>query len=428
MRRDKQNKQGTRTAASGADSLPKRSRLRSFPLCLLPVLLLSVLVLEREPVADRSSAPDAQTVRGANGLYERVRLVQDASGAEFIDANWQELSAVATLGGRAAGVERIALAPENGQAHLRASLPLPLGFWLNGHLYTQPDDKRRLRLAARLGDLPIPAFMVHAGIGLARHVLRFRGVSIQPLDAMVLQVWTDVQGVQALVDLPSSTNIVNSIAGLVSERIDAQRVAEHYCGLVEAHRAEPATEFVEQVHRAFSRGDGTPVDNRALFVALSLLVAQIDGKALPGSREPLLQRCGVVPTEFTLQGRADLAKHWAVSAALASAFGTEASLSLGTWKEISDSGEGGSGFSLVDLAADRSGVFSALRGADVATAVTLRDWLRQVSEADLLPVGALALAEGMTEDEFRARFTDTDSAQFAAMVSRIDAQLAVLAR
>jgi hypothetical protein len=167
-------------------------------------------------------------------------------------------------------------------------------------------------------------------------------------------------------------------------------------------------------------------DNRSLFVAVSLLASHIDAGSLPEGAESLLQRCGTTPVPIRLLGREDLAKHWAVSGALTAALGTHASLTLGTWKEISDSAEGGSGFSLADLAADRSGTFCAQRGSDVASATQVRRWLANVTEADLLPLDALALAEGMSEDAFRARYTSTESAEYAATIARIDASLAVL--
>ena len=140
------------------------------------------------------------------------------------------------------------------------------------------------------------------------------------------------------------------------------------------------------------------------------------------------RRCGSSAAKYELLGRDDLAKHWAVSAALTSTYGAQASLSMGTWKEISDSGAGGSGFSLVDLAADRSGTFSAARGSEEESAAAVQTWLSVAGPEELLPVSALALAEGMTEAEFQSRFASTDSAEFAATVQRIDATLAVLSR
>jgi hypothetical protein len=127
-----------------------------------------------------------------------------------------------------------------------------------------------------------------------------------------------------------------------------------------------------------------------------------------------------------LLGREDLAKHWAVSAALTATFGEDASIAVGTWKEISDSGQGGSGFSLVDLAADRAGIFAARRASDDSLALAQQQKLANAREADILPISAIAEREGMSEAEFKARYASTDSAAYAETVRRIDATLAGL--
>lgn len=409
---------------------PRRRLWRRWWVILLVLSgVLILLVLEREPAAYRTPPPGVAEVRGARAVYQRVREAQDLPGHQVIQASWEELAAVAAMGGRAAlGTDRVNVVPVADRVQARASLELPAGFWLNGHLIAKPGKEGRPRFSARLGDLPVPSFLVHGAIGASRLVLRLRGARIEPLDSMLLELRIMESGAAAVVNLPSQTGIVRSISTLVVEPVDAGRVEAHYCRLVAAQRADPDPTLVTQVHRAFGNADGSAADNRAVFVALALQVAGLDGNALGDAREGIFRRCGTVAREIMLQGRVDLAMHWTVSAALASALGTDVSLSLGVWKEISDSGEGGSGFSLVDLAADRSGVFCAQRGADPVSASGLRQWLLLADESDLLPVSALALAEGMSEQEFRTRYASTESSEFEATVQRIDRQLAVLLR
>lgn len=415
-----------RTASGG--SRLRGGWLRPWRMLLILSVLALVLVLERAPVAAISPPPGSEDVRGARSVYERVRMAQDLPGQQVISATWEELAAVAMLGGRAAGFQRVSVTPDPTRIHVAASVDLPLGFWLNGHGYVVRGKDGRARISARVGDLPVPAFVVHPLIGAGRLALRMRGARIAPLDEMLLEVRIGSAGVAARVDLSGDTGVMHSLSGLVSQPVEPARVERHYCQLVQAQRQRPRDALVDHVHRAFGRADGTAADNRAAFVALSMLVARMDGNAVGAAREAIFRQCGMVEDQILLQGRGDLAMHWAVSAALASAFGSDVSLSMGLWKEISDSGDGGSGFSLVDLAADRSGVFCAQRGADTSQAAATRDWLASVSEAELLPVSALAFAEGMTEQEFRERFADTDSEQFAAVVQRIDSQLAILLR
>lgn len=395
---------------------------------LAVLLLLLALPLSRAPAVAVSDPPDSTEVRAAHAFYDRVRDAQALLGPQPLQAHWNELQAAVVLGGRAAGVRRVALAYEVDRARLSASLPLSLGFWLNADAFVRPDAHHHLRISGRLGHLPVPAFVAHAGIGLARLLLRMRGADIPPLNSLVPRFYMGQGGVAAMVDVPNRTHVVGTLTSLGDDKIDPERVAAHYCSLVRAQQQRPDPQLVEQVRRVFAEADGSAVDNRSAFVALSLLAAGMDVGALPRGPDALLARCGKSPLPLLLLGRDDLPKHWAVSAALTAVFGTQASISMGTWKEISDSGAGGSGFSLIDLSADRSGTFCADRAGEADHAAQMRQWLAQVGESDLLPVGALALAEGMTEAEFRARYASTDSATFDATVRHIDAMLAVLIR
>jgi hypothetical protein len=354
--------------------------------------------------------------------------VQHSAGRQVISVTWLELASVAAMSGRAAGFDRVSWLPEPGRAHLQVSHRLPLGFWLNGHVFIAADRKARPRITARIGHLPIPSFVVHGAINATLMVLRMRGATLLPFDQMVQQIWLDQDGVRARVDLRPNSRLVRSLGSLRADSVDPDRVAAHYCRLANEQDTAPGATLAALVNRAFAAGDGTVPDNRAIFIALSLRVAGIDAGAMPDGQEALFSQCGRAGEQYTLQGRADLAKHWTVSAALTAALGADASLTLGTWKEISDSGAGGSGFSLVDLAADRSGTFSAQRAVDADQSTALQKWLARAGEGSLLPVTALARAEGMTEQEFRMRYTNTDSADFAATVRRIDSELEVLMR
>jgi hypothetical protein len=392
------------------------------------VAALLVLTLSVAPATAVSRSPSSVEVDAARRVYGRVRVAQVQSGQHRIDATWEELSAVAELGGRALGIDRMAFDRDGNRGRLAASVPLPLGLWLNLRAYVQADSGNNLRISGRVGYLPIPAFLVHAFIGVSRQVLVMRGAEIPPLGKMLSRFDVGEKGLGAVVDMPRRARFFSAMSGLRSGSIDPQRVEARYCQLVRQQKADPDPDFAVHVSRAFSASDGSVADNRAAFVALAMLVAGTDVGSLPGGPEVIIKRCGRLGGHVALLGREDLTKHWSVSAALTSTFGSQASISIGTWKEVSDSGAGGSGFSLVDLAADRSGTFSALHGTEEDQAASVREWLAGVSQAELLPVSALALAEGMTEAEFNSRYTSTDSSEFALSVQRIDDTLAVLSR
>ncbi|MEO8314229.1 MAG: hypothetical protein ABI645_05485 [Pseudomonadota bacterium] len=391
---------------------------------LAAILLPLALALNRSAATGANPPPTSADVRTARRIFERVVFARQASKPRRIRFTWAELATGAAMSGRAAGEDRVSLVSETTRAHLQISHGLPWGFWLNVHAFVAPDKNGAPHIHARVGHLPLPAFVVHGAIALTAQLLRMRGVDVLPLRQMVKLLQLDARGMSAVLNLPANSRALRALAG-VDDEIDPVRIEAHYCRLASVKRTGPV-QLAGLVNQAFAASDATVSENRAIFIALALVVAQIDAGALPEGKSKLFKRCGKPPAEFQLQGRADLAKHWTVSAAITAYLGTDASLTLGTWKEISDSGAGGSGFSLVDLAADRSGVFSAERGTDELQARSLQNWLAQATEDSLLPVGALALAEGMTEGEFRARYTDTDSDTYAEALARIDSALQVL--
>jgi uncharacterized protein YfiM (DUF2279 family) len=397
---------------------------------LAAVLLASIVVplglsLSRTPAVAANPPPVAADVRLARRIYERVVLARQLPQPRRIRVTWAELAIVAAMSGRAAGLDRVSLDQDGNRAHLQMSRPLPLGFWLNIHAFVEADAAGQPLIRARAGRLPLPAFVAHGAISMGRQLLRMRGATVLPLDQMVRKLQVDNRGMNAVVNLPANSRVLRTLGGLRADLVDSERVSVHYCRLAGIKQAEPVL-LAGLVNSAFAAGDGSAGDNRSIFVALALLVAQMDAGALPDGEAALFRKCGKPQTQFLLQGRGDLAKHWTVSAAITAYMGADASLTLGTWKEISDSGAGGSGFSLVDLAADRSGAFSAQRGTDEMRAGAMQDWLARATDDNLLPVSALALAEGMTEGEFSARFTDTDSIDYTAAVARIDSALEVL--
>jgi hypothetical protein len=181
------------------------------------------------------------------------------------------------------------------------------------------------------------------------------------------------------------------------------------------------------VRRAFAPTKSTlslVEQNRSAFVALAMYATLPNAGRLAGNASQRVKSCGKDRPEPLLAGRADLAKHWALSAALAVSLGDDIGTAMGEWKELSDSRPGGSGFSFVDLAADRAGLAVARRASDPTTAATVLSRLRTATDEEMLPVRALALSEGLSERDFVASYRAIDSAQFAIAKDRIDRVIA----
>jgi hypothetical protein len=170
---------------------------------------------------------------------------------------------------------------------------------------------------------------------------------------------------------------------------------------------------------AQSKVSKKPVEeNRALLQAISLFCL---GRGLEHfvTEE---RAATLIPPEripFTLWNRADLVKHFFVSAGIAVSGGSKLSNFAGLSKEVDDS-DGKSGFSFADLAADRAGVRLAelatgsAQNASViqekmATATTEGQFMPRI---DNLPEGIMAL-------QFKKRYSDFDSTAYTLVEDEI---------
>jgi hypothetical protein len=306
---------------------------------------------------------------------------------------------------------------------VQVSLPWRLGLWLNAKAHISPSASGFPVISAKLGDLPIPAFLCRF---IIKRYWNSRGADMPLLDDLAQKLTLEKGKAIARVKLPKKSGILTTLGAARADPVDPKLVAKIFCDLGNRQAQSPTTELADHVRRAFTSGDGNNVErNRAAFVALAMYVADRRvGEATAGLKLADVSQCSRPKNAITLLRRADLAKHWAISAALAAAFGPEMSGAMGTWKEIADSGSGGSGFSFVDLSADRSGVLHAKRAVDPDMAAEAAKVLARITENEILPLQALALSEGMSEAEFQSRFVDTEAAAYQKVVKRIDGILA----
>lgn len=121
-----------------------------------------------------------------------------------------------------------------------------------------------------------------------------------------------------------------------------------------------------------------------------------------------------------LRERDDLTKHFTLSAFIAAEAGGPVAAMAGVYKEVRDS-RGGSGFSFVDLAADRAGTRFGQRATADAGLVRLAS-TGDLGEDDFMPAIS-ALPEGLPEAEFQRRFGGVGAPPYNDMVAEIDRRL-----
>ena len=97
---------------------------------------------------------------------------------------------------------------------------------------------------------------------------------------------------------------------------------------------------------------------------------------------------------------------------------------LGEVKELSDAQAGGSGFSFIDLAADKAGSrFGALAVSTPENARRFQQYIAQIKDYyDFMP-DPRDLPEHMSEADFKRRFESTQSSAYATLAAKIDKRI-----
>lgn len=387
-----------------------------------------LLLLARAPDVPARARPDAADVAAGRAAVAQLRAAQGSPQALLI-VDARTLSGLAALASDASGYRHLdaRLTPEG--IRLALSIPAPLGQWLNIGVGVGAARTGFPPLALRIGRVPLPEWAGRRVAEAVRWWLGRRGTALPPLDTLVQRVSVSPGRVIAIVAMPGERRLIEDVLERGGFAPNPARAAELYCRLVAAQAREPTDDFAAHVRRAFAGGSGDPDGNRAAFAALAYLAAPEKGDEMAPAVAAAARRCPALPgPRPLLQGREDLAKHWAVSALLGSTLGSGAARAIGEWKELSDSLAGGSGFSFVDLSADRAGLRAARHAVDPATAASEAQRLATISADRLLPPSVTRQAEGMTQREFETRYGTLDARRYAAAVREIDRLLDTAAK
>lgn len=409
---------------------PGRRWLQALLIALAAALMLAFLATSAQPWVPERRTPNAEQVEAARVAFRAARLSRTTGKPSTLALGSRDLDAIAALISQGFDPYRADARVEDGTLTLTVSRPV-LFRWLNARLRTRGQSRGFPHLEVTVGSLYFPPWLSRVGLELGRQLLALRGAKVPPLDTLVQGTAIARTGVKARIFLPR-TGLIDEAVSDKALALDERVVAEIYCRLAAQQRAAPDPLFVHQLQRALAAAGPEPVRNGAALIALAMLVVDPSVGELAGDTEARVAKCLLPVPATTLQGRNDSPKHWALSAALTIATGSRLAVAMGEWKELADSLSRSSflargdrsGFSFVDLAADRAGYLTAKALTDSARVAITRVRLARTDDAGLLPPDALALSDGMKNEEFLRRYGATDDPRFLAEVARIDAVLA----
>lgn len=127
-----------------------------------------------------------------------------------------------------------------------------------------------------------------------------------------------------------------------------------------------------------------------------------------------------------LYKRTDLAQHFIGSAAITASANGQVSKLFGEEKELSDA-KAGSGFSFIDLAADKAGTrFGEIATASQESARKIQQAMSQINDySDFMP-DPRDLQEHMNEEQFKQQFGSVNSPEYLDMSKQIDSRITAL--
>lgn len=162
-------------------------------------------------------------------------------------------------------------------------------------------------------------------------------------------------------------------------------------------------------------------ENRVVISAINDYVNKNENKKLLAMSDPT-PTAGQQYAAF-LYKRIDLAQHFIGSAALTASVNKQAAQIAGEEKELSDA-HGGSGFSFIDLAADKAGTrFGEMATSSPENARKMQKAMSGIKDySDFMP-DPRDLPEHMNEADFKQRFESVNSPVYQEILKQIDARI-----
>jgi hypothetical protein len=418
---------------------------------LLPLLLvaaatgLAFYVLEDKPWVEQNVPVDYATVAAGKSLLKRIKIQVESTGDRGTTLLFteDELRYLAQMASHTFPRLHTDLYLDSTGVNSRMSVKMPanpFGAYLN--------------LGVQIGQSS-------AGIGIDRFSIGPLDVSgrwLLPLMARLADVLLKdkqasallasvrefrIEGKTALLSVvpppDAKAQFKHAVRTLQASRLppgEQERVVHYYDVLVaiaagQGNRQRHSLDvyLVPLMAEAAKRGGASSAvaENRAAIWATIIYFSNGAFETLVGklvsTRRPLVR----APSGVTLGGREDLMLHFLYSAGITLATQQGIGIAAGEFKELLDSGNGGSGFSFADLAADRAGIqFVTVATASEATARQLQEMLVAGNSEERFFPDVSGLVEGLSEEQFRQQYGSTESERYRKQVILIDQLIARL--
>ena len=419
-----------------------------FLACLSTIVIVCIAVFVFLAIENDARVPDQppanhQTVAGGKALLQRIIQKVDSADKEFTLAiSEQEFRSLALLGSHTFQRLNADIHFNPTQITFRISLqlpPNPLGNYIN-FISQIPQSNEGIEIdRLQIGSMKLPGEWLFPVFSfLADTILQNQQATLllSSIHGMRIEGETALFEVHPPPDV--KTRLKQAVKTLQAYRFtpgERESTVYYYNKLVEIseqghYRGTSFNHYLVPLLNEANRrqhNSSAVAENRAVVWALAIYFSNGVLETLVGDLVSSEQRLARPPYDVTLGGRTDLMQHFLYSAAIALATEQGIGIAAGEFKELLDSGNGGSGFSFADLAADRAGIRFA------AEAITNEIPARQLQENLILHNSEKAffpdisgLPEGLDEGTFQRQYGHTESDRYRQLVELIDQRIARL--
>lgn len=400
---------------------------------VLALEILAVLLVDRGPVVRQADAsPQHYFVHTSNILRDTAKG-QGQSKLRIIALSDEDLTAMANFVLMRKSLVGFAQAKIDVQRLVvSASIKLPVRFddyYVNLRLIADDADPMAFVKQVKVGFIALPKPMVRLlgwWLGRTTHIGRY-----VHLTAPLFQAVRIGEGRLRIV-FDWDPEIMGQAQDLVADLADKERLRVYYTKLAELVGQSQSRRFIGlgvlvrplfalAKERSEAEGGDAREENRAVILALA---AYANGKNLASAiyqawDAPVLPR-----RELLLSRRVDAAQHFTASAVLAATGHRAFADVVGLAKEFNDT-HGGSGFSFIDLAADRAGAqFGKMAVSSEESARRVQEVLSLAQDESVFMPATRDLPENLGAEDFARQYGDIESPQFQALKRQIEERIA----
>ncbi len=406
---------------------------------ILPVAFLFV-ILEKTPAIPKTKAVGVEDAERAQLLAKRMKK---SSNSAFISTSEDDLNALVAFLSR--GINWInghaSITPAGLEATLTLRIPSnPIGDYLNLKVQLYPSESGRDIARVFVGRVEIPGslamlllrLIIDLSLGESQGAVIIDSVQNIVFNGNTVTITIHFKPTPDLkVRLKKLKDRLEGIRGKIQPLGDPETVRVYYSKLIEIEQRIDLSKPVSlarfmgplfDLAGIRSTSNNAVDENRAAILALAIYAGDWRFERLIGSmRTAEMKSTRRRAVDLVLGGRQDLRLHFVISAGMGIVTDTGISQAIGEFKELMDTVRGGSGFSFVDLAADRAGV----RFAEVATgraedARRLQVLIAREPREYVFFPHVSELPEKISQAEFEHLYGNVESSEYKERVEKID--------